>query len=802
MNQLLLTSNRVLEGVKSVETIVRPVRLLYFVDPDDANTFLAAVESCCTQWGGSLQIIVPCKSGKRPDATWSLFIERHDPEFYIDLVGVDRDYVDEQERRFQRRTFGWYEHGTTMQWHGVLLPALLQFYADRGEWNVTNRIVNFDVRSGHALSLQLAYRFGHYARRPLVEHDIRSALYSQVRIEQVVKLLDLDPTGMAEESLIDALSGDRVPLHWGEIDPHNDSPDLRFMDLCGIATRSWQHPGQHLPIDDAWRQYGDPYAHRMAIIGSASSVTDACLAWNVRALRPDGNEPLWIDPEWLNRDSVLAGLEVARNANQLGLTPGQPGENWIGLLSASIPFSEVDALAARIPNAVAHTMAELGNLVSNSVKIGYERRTVATFINGRADVALDDTLRTHHFGGGQDFGITVNIPGWKLPPMPEPRFRSSSHIVRSGRDGFTGTLNVYYETLPELVTINARDGYEALEAITKEAGYRVSISDKGRRAIAVLKLLKNPSEMAFFGSSLFVGLVEKMAAGLSPRQTVQDFLRDRVPTEVLAEASREFLDHLQQSVLAEGQFERQHFSWSRIRETLGTSREETDWIIQFLVDRGMLLRGFSIKCPECYLPRWRHIDQVHSHFLCEGCQSSMPLPVNGQQFLEWSYRLNELLAVAYDQGVIPHLQAAWHLTDLNAGSRAAYLGFLPGVDFRSLDDGSNAVLAEADLIAIIDGEVLVAECKRSGHHLTVRDVEKTIELSNQLGATRIVFATTTEFTPDSAPLRRLADGSSKALIELWQHSELCEAVRIERERRLDPDAYLRNLIHWFRSEQH
>jgi hypothetical protein len=172
MDEILLGSTRRLVGVHAVNTTLRPVRLAYLVDAADAGSALAAVDSSCQIWGETSQILIPCTPDDCPDAFWNLIMERHDPGVFIDVVGAEPAFLEEQEHRHQRRVSRWANPTETMEWHGVLLTSVLQGQIDRAQWERNYSILNLHPLFGHLMALPLAYRLGHRVDR----HSSKSAL--------------------------------------------------------------------------------------------------------------------------------------------------------------------------------------------------------------------------------------------------------------------------------------------------------------------------------------------------------------------------------------------------------------------------------------------------------------------------------------------------------------------------------------------------------------------------------------------------------------------------------------------------
>lgn len=793
MSEMLLRSARRLTGAHRVTATVRPIRLAYLVDPTEPGQALAAIDACSLLWGGPHQVLIPCMPSKAPDAFWNTFLEHHDPDELIDLVGADPAFLEIQKRARFRLASRWTNPTETMLPEGTLLLSILRNMLDRGRWNRTFAILNIHPLFGHPLALPLAYRVGHLERRPMNHNDPRRSHYIEYRLEDVAQLNVVNPSSIPLDALVQVITENPLPVSTPERPGYIGLPSYRVIDIAqtfvtGVSRRLPMDP----PSEDD-RKYGDRFMHQMVVVGSSESVIDMCLAWNLHALRPLSSEPIWINKDWITDPAVLERLEKSRRNNKAGPKGSSyPGEEWLGFISASLPYDETVELAASVPHAVAHRSSTLSDLLPDQVTIGPSRRSTAVFLNGIADVPLPDVTEVGHFGQFETLGVTVSIPGWHLPRLPKPKFGSTSDVVRVARDGLVGELRYVGSSDADLVTVNARNGQEAVDAVAAAAGFSARVSDKGKLAIAVLDLFGSQQALSLLSSSNVYALLNTMATGIVSRQAVQSALRRHAPqlnNEVTVEAVRETLE---QGLASDGQFDRQHFTGDQIRKHLKVSNDDANWILSFMVQRGIVFRGFELQCQNCGLTRWILIDRMAADYTCDGCLTTSPTPLNND-VLQWRYRLNELVAQGVDQGVLPHLLAVRHLTTQYRGRDSALLGLLPGVDFLPLDQlaSSGRQQGEADLVAIVDGRMLLAECKRSGSELRDDDIDKTLWLASQFDNSIAVFATPTDFSKASDAVDYLERNRTNAIVEMWEGRDLLDPQS-------DASEYLSDLVDWLR----
>lgn len=96
------------------------------------------------------------------------------------------------------------------------------------------------------------------------------------------------------------------------------------------------------------------------------------------------------------------------------------------------------------------------------------------------------------------------------------------------------------------------------------------------------------------------------------RQSVRDLLREMSVRKGGA-SKRKYLA------------ERRTFSYSSIHKRLG---ENTERWVRRLVNGGILHRGADVRCETCGISQWQHIDELTNYWICKGCRTTQPLPIN------------------------------------------------------------------------------------------------------------------------------------------------------------------------------
>jgi hypothetical protein len=149
----------------------------------------------------------------------------------------------------------------------------------------------------------------------------------------------------------------------------------------------------------------------------------------------------------------------------------------------------------------------------------------------------------------------------------------------------------------------------------------------------------------------------------------------------------------------------------------------------------VLLRGKSFRCPQCEGELWFAFENIGTENKCYRCDHVVTIPTyRNNRALTDSFRVNELVASAVDQGVLPVLLT---LHFLNSQKFIAPK-YLYNCEFEV--DGKPQLKGEADLIFTLGRKVGLAEVKADrGFDLT--QVNKLVELGTQVDVDVLVFST-------------------------------------------------------------
>ncbi len=168
--------------------------------------------------------------------------------------------------------------------------------------------------------------------------------------------------------------------------------------------------------------------------------------------------------------------------------------------------------------------------------------------------------------------------------------------------------------------------------------------------------------------------------------------------------------------------------------------------LSWLIGKNVLLSGFMYACTHCGLKSWHSVDDVKTLNECPGC---------GYQFMleaeeKWFYKLNTLAGNGAIFSQIPIIAA---LGELHSRARYSFF-YSPPVDVQL--QGSNRILTDLDLFAIIDGKLVIGEVKNTQSLLKDADFEKLYKVASRLRPS-FIYISCPEKIPTAMTKQRIND---------------------------------------------
>lgn len=194
---------------------------------------------------------------------------------------------------------------------------------------------------------------------------------------------------------------------------------------------------------------------------------------------------------------------------------------------------------------------------------------------------------------------------------------------------------------------------------------------------------------------------------------------------ILKNLERRVLNHLQlRNEVGEKTPEKVHDYFNTVCDEL--PKEATE-----LLEKGLLERGFNLKCNSCSFESWYPIEQVGQEFKCLRCYHSQVYASNPL----WLYKLAEVTYQGFKCDMEVPLLALAHLKRTSK----RYFEWIPEVDVYWYEGGKE-INRNIDIVCINDGKLFLGEAK------SVDKIEKNLfkfyrDLSERMLPDGIVFAT-------------------------------------------------------------
>ncbi|MEM9086002.1 MAG: hypothetical protein AAGB23_08770 [Pseudomonadota bacterium] len=286
----------------------------------------------------------------------------------------------------------------------------------------------------------------------------------------------------------------------------------------------------------------------------------------------------------------------------------------------------------------------------------------------------------------------------------------------------------------------------------------VETSDKGRYLIGTLKLLGGLQEaFEFLTDAFWLELFQRLGGDNQKLKTqALDNLLAKLkkkegfksyPIQVTDEDEfRGLLESAWASVHTEER-RKQSAKYSQIlsiwedkRDVSGLAHlnesERADWDkwerrsmtrnLETLSEKQALHQGQEWRCSNCFSVNWLGIGELSRKWSCPVCGHTL----NASADSEWSYRLSDFLRAAIkDHGI---LATVWCLHVLQRRSDQSFF-FLPSTNLHLAPqlDGRSPPDAEIDLLAVVDGEVILCEVK-SSPRVSSREMSAFAAIANKI----------------------------------------------------------------------
>ncbi|MER5521281.1 hypothetical protein [Streptomyces sp. NPDC002763] len=773
---------------QNITATVRPPRCAIFINKNSEYWQTAvnvAIAQASQVWGGRYFLIVPTDGEKIEGKFWEL-LESYSPDHlavcnltFTDLEEANPEKYGEVKRfhRNSERTEDW----SDAEFEDWFTGSAAQSQVD-------------ELTISHALSEELVYRLSPFHHSDAIDQHLTSTSgfgYPFTKIAKIIsattrhiglvrlppvigdptfKLLIHSETGVGSDKYIEEISeagfvtkrlpdtykltdvlnhvqGSQRPYSGEHEQPHLDEhflPNTPF----GL---SMLHLGQYYRAD-THRSDKEPI---VVVLGD--TVEDFCLYYSMSRMH-DG--VTWLPQSWLRSSTKALNRARKRRAQEeeveqftldqraarelvniaFSLIRYGHSDKRVQLCSMSLSQRQLVAYRTQIGRISVfpadRVVAKIKCAPIESVSTSCVLRVYETdnYVNHRSMVFVDgksvspfDTPKPKSFSSirlPDHYWLTsLQIEGYQPPSLPTlgPKLANLHNSTTESRVANDGIAYLCPNSMifgSDLDAILARPKIEMLDTMSlfdtyfEGVGIKVRYSDKGNYFNDTLRR---------FGGLDATGKFIKAAATRS--------ILDKFMSKKVAEGGN--IIHLEND-------QRAYLNLDAIASSLGDEKAAAD-LVDDLVGKQVLQRGYIFQCERCRLVSWYGIDMLTTQFTCNRCSLS-------QQFTRghwrspvvphWYYKLAETVYQFYRHN--SHLTAQV-LYKLKTESKAAF-HYAPEIDLVNFPRRGKS--REMDVACIVDGVIVFGECKTDS--LKAEALEKFIALAEMplRNPARVIFATT------------------------------------------------------------
>lgn len=360
----------------------------------------------------------------------------------------------------------------------------------------------------------------------------------------------------------------------------------------------------------------------------------------------------------------------------------------------------------------------------------YDNIYVEQFIEGKSINPIKTPIprQFSHRSFDRHYWISdVSIKGYNLPQfsflneIAEYKHFSNSTIrisdsgiaYMSPNTSFIG-LSIDKNLIRPHITIS--DPFKLFEKIFSENGYYIKTSDKGNYARESAEKFGSIGKLAVFLSNTYhQRIFDKFTVEKDPKTGDNIFLKDD---------KRNYLKC----------------------KTIGRFLSSENVSINELIENGILHRGFIFKCEKCKFAGWYDIEDVNNTFKCRRCRNiqfynSSHLFKQNSIEPEWFYKLDEAIFQGYTHNMIVPILT---IQTLKKSSKDTFL-FIDEIELKK-DDKQDKPNKELDVCCIVDGKLIIGECKINNKLGSSPEEESQIikeykKFYHKINADKLIFAT-------------------------------------------------------------
>jgi hypothetical protein len=528
------------------------------------------------------------------------------------------------------------------------------------------------------------------------------------------------------------------------------------------------------------------------VVVAGDSFADFCLYYDLSRLR---DKVAWVLPEWITvfqgaLARARAGGEKVKEEEMhvhhfahvlTELVHYGTAQNRILLLSRSLDRAHLDKIRDALDEATLSSpgtfksSCDVGEFTSellgsplaayetDNIERDYTKQLLGNKLAGRLDTPKPRNFSTVQ--PSEHRWITeFNIREHAFPCHPSlgtfivRESRLGTHGVRSGRNGVAYFCpNVVYfagwgdiDRVVIKPEIFVPDAFEIFTSLLGEQKLTARVSDKGFFGQEAIRKFGSLGYLAeYFRNKSKRAVLEKFRDTTKPQEGVHD------EGVLLASDNRRYLN------------------FDAIRKIVN-DEEKAGKLIDDLVQRAVLYRGFIFKCGYCRNADWFQVGDITEEFHCKRCgRRQVYVREHWRQPREpaWFYKLDEIIFQGIRNDMIVPVLALDYI-------RRKSESFLYTPELEVVDAGAQPRRSEIDICCIPDGVLTVGEAKtdnRLGSTAGEEDQEiaKYRALARKIAARQVVFATISPAWSDTTTTKiREAFAGTRMQVALLAQNEL------------------------------
>lgn len=717
IHQILDTER--ISGKWAINRDIGPELLAYAVDSQDLDDAAEAIRTALTGWGGGANALLPIGANiDQVHPAWQTMLEATS----IDSIFA-RDLLDASD------------------WRSTYLGVSLEkFASSESLWAMLVAQQRDAKKMSVATGLPSAedeWHISYLACLGDLNEDLDERAIDNAGLRPDItlgELVDLQPWPQSVGSAEDLITRLRDPR----------SVSFRQLSLTGLGylQASWSQDFKSRPVwfQDGWE--GQFVGSNIAIVYEPGSVSDLCLAWNLRAVHgfPPGM-PLAIP----KTDSLVSDLRDWSNPESEWFAGRLRGVGRpFAITSISVESDELNEIAKDAGNPWQVFAPEA---LSASPHRTFLRSTeVASFDLGKAKVAAfdresSDLLRRRPPAAyGPDLHVRITVRDKPVPPLMA--LRNDYAFDRGWRDG--GFDSPAPSLTGESIEVPWPHGWGVLQGALNGTGLSIRPSKPGSAGIALLRRLGSFRALDPLRDEWLLSKLDELAErrGISWfRKRVREIAAKAGPND--PEGLERIEQLLLQLTLVGNNEEQSDLTVSTLTKEW-TNRQAKSWI-EWAERSGLLVRGVNLECGNCGSKDWRSIGDFAPPVTCGGCGKTIEHPFPAGT-LTFRYRASQTLLEVMEADTLPHLLCAgWWISLLGSG----IYGVHPGLEF--LND-EKQVVGEADVVLLLsNGRIALGECKRRANGLKQSDIDSLESIADQTNAA-FTFYATPQWSSQAGPL--------------------------------------------------